>query len=393
MKAISTFWDGDRLESFLNGLQVDSNDEIEEIILPSEPYKRKRKEPVDEVKKTDPNFTFKSTAKVVGAISSLRASSRKTVSSITDKLDDEKAKIKASIMERRKSADVTSLSKNDFSWDDVDEPEDKTDRLSSSHNLKSLKSEFSNMGNSLRRNASVDNLKSFTKSLRSKKETSETEEGEDKKARLLNRIKSFKGRTSTIEHQDSVKNEADLPIDDTDSIAAPHSETTEQTTNKPEVEPERLDIPPKQPEILDEKFNTISAYKSAIQHLGDSRNDELGQIFVIFAQQIPKDIKSNLSYYQSMDLLLAYFEKFIRLSLEKPSTKFSIVYITGLSSKDNLPNVSFLRTHLRMRHKHHITKILNCILRPNGQISISRTQHRRCMNSLANSFWFIYQHL
>ena len=52
--AISTFWDGDRLESFLNGLQAASDDESEEIILPSEPYQRKRKEPVEDAKKEDP---------------------------------------------------------------------------------------------------------------------------------------------------------------------------------------------------------------------------------------------------------------------------------------------------------------------------------------------------
>ena len=344
--AISTFWDGDRLESFLNGLQAASDDESEEIILPSEPYQRKRKEPVEEVKKEDPHFKFKSTAKVVGAISSLRASSRKTVSSITDKLDDEKAKIKASIMERRKSADVTSSTKMDFTWDDVDEPEDKTDRLSSSHNLKSLKSEFSNMGNSIRRNASVDNLKSFTKSLRSKKDENSNEDGDDKKARLLSRIKSFKGRSSTID--DSAKSQQDPPLDVTDSVA-PSGPPQNSPQDESEIakEPEESSVtstpdePVKQPEILDEKFNTISSYKSAIQNLGDSKNEELGHIFVIFARQLPKDIKTNLSYYQSTDLLVAYFEKFIRLSLSKPSSKFSIVYITGLSSKDNLPNVSF----------------------------------------------------
>ena len=333
------------MESFLNGLQAVSDDESEEIILPSEPYIRKRKEPVKDVKKVDPNFKFKSTAKVVGAISSLRASSRKTVSSITDKLDDEKAKIKASIMERRKSADVTSLSKTDFTWDDVDDPEDKTDRLSSSHNLKSLKSEFSNMGNSIRRNASVDNLKSFTKSLRSKRDENSHEEGDDKKARLLSRIKSFKGRSSTID--DSTKNQPEPSLDVTDSINSPDPtqnspQNESEVAKEPEVSPmtSAPDEPVKQPEILDEKFNTISSYKCAIQHLGDSKNDELGHIFVIFARQLPKDIKSNLSYYQSTDLLVAYFEKFIRLSLNKPASKFSIVYITGLSSKENLPNVS-----------------------------------------------------
>ena len=328
------------MESFLNGLQVAADDETEDIILPNEPYKRKRKDPTEEVKKEDPNFKFKSTAKVVGAISSLRASSRKTVSSITDKLDDEKAKIKASIMERRKSADVTSMSKTDFTWDDVDKPEDKTDRLSSSHNLKSLKSEFSNMGNSIRRNASVDNLKSFTKSLRSKKDVSETDHDDvdNKKAKLLSRIKSFKGRGSTID--DSGKNESVSPLDVTDSLASP------EVTKEPEVtiEPEAINESTKQHEILDEKFNTISAYKPSIQYLGDSKNDEFGHIFVIFARQLPKDIKSNLSYYQSMDLLMAYYEKFVGLSLNKPSAKFSIIYITGLSSKDNLPNVSFSRS-------------------------------------------------
>ena len=345
LTAISSFWDGDRLESFLNGLQAASDDESEEIILPSEPYQRKRKEPVEEVKKQDPNFKFKSTAKVVGAISSLRASSRKTVSSITDKLDDEKAKIKASIMERRKSADVTSSTKMDFTWDDVDEPEDKTDRLSSSHNLKSLKSEFSNMGNSIRRNASVDNLKSLTKSLRSKKDENSNEDGDDKKARLLSRIKSFKGRSSTID--DSAKSHQDPPLDVTDSVHPPSPpqnspQDESEVAKESEVSPmtSTPDEPVKQPEILDEKFNTISSYKSAIEHLGDSKNDELGHIFVIFARQLPKDIKTNLSYYQSTDLLVAYFEKFIRLSLSKPSSKFSIVYVTGLSSKDNLPNVS-----------------------------------------------------
>ena len=340
------------MESFLNGLQAASDDESEEIILPSEPYKRKRKEPAEDVKKTDPNFKFKSTAKVVGAISSLRASSRKTVSSITDKLDDEKAKIKASIMERRKSADVTSSMKMDLTWDDVDEPDDKTDRLSSSHNLKSLKSEFSNMGNSLRRNASVDNLKSFTKSLRSKKDENGHEDGDDKKARLLSRIKSFKGRSSTID--DSAKNQPEPALDVPDSISPPDSvQTSSQDEREVKKESESSpvtltpDEPVKQPEILDEKFNTISSYKSAIQHLGHSKNDDLGHIFVIFARQLPKDIKTNLSYYQSMDLLVVYFEKFVRLSLSNPTSKFSIIYITGLSSKDNLPNVSFyLVTHI-----------------------------------------------
>ena len=139
---------------------LDDKDNQEQVILPSEPYKRKRKEHHEESNKThDPVYKLKSTAKVVGAISALRNSSRKTVSSITDKLDDEKAKIKASILERRRSADVSHSTK-EFSWDDVDDPsDDKSDRLSSSHNLKSLKSEFSNMGNSLKRNASVDNLK------------------------------------------------------------------------------------------------------------------------------------------------------------------------------------------------------------------------------------------
>ena len=334
------------MESFLNGLQAASDDETEDIILPNEPYKRKRKEPNEEVKKDDPNYKFKSTAKVVGAISSLRASSRKTVSSITDKLDDEKAKIKASILERRKSADVSSMSKTDFTWDDVDEPEDKTDRLSSSHNLKSLKSEFSNMGNSIRRNASVDNLKSFTKSLRSKKDISETanDEVDDKKAKLLSRIKSFKGRGSTID--DAGKNESIPTLDVTDSIPSPEVIKEPEVRNGPEVTNE----PTKQPEIFDEKFNTISAYKPSIQHLGDSRNDELGHIFVIFARQLPKDIKSNLSYYQSMDLLMAYYEKFVKLSLNKPSAKFSIVYVTGLSSKENLPNVSFIMVCMKDFH-------------------------------------------
>ena len=81
----------------------------------------------------------------------------------------------------------------------------------------------------------------------------------------------------------------------------------------------------------------INNYKKSIQYVG---TDTFGDaIFVIYARDLPLDVKTNYQYFKVMDQLKDFFEKFIVHHLTGPKQKFAIIFITGTSAKENLPKV------------------------------------------------------
>ena len=81
----------------------------------------------------------------------------------------------------------------------------------------------------------------------------------------------------------------------------------------------------------------INNYKKSIQYVG---TDTFGDaIFVIYARDLPLDVKTNYQYFKVMDQLKDFFEKFITHHLTGPKQKFAIIFITGTSAKENLPKV------------------------------------------------------
>ena len=90
----------------------------------------------------------------------------------------------------------------------------------------------------------------------------------------------------------------------------------------------------------------INNYKKSIQYVG---TDTFGDaVFVIYARDLPLDVKTNYQYFKVMDQLKDFFEKFVRHHLTGPKQKFVIIFITGLSAKENLPKVGvrFLKSIL-----------------------------------------------
>ena len=81
----------------------------------------------------------------------------------------------------------------------------------------------------------------------------------------------------------------------------------------------------------------INNYKKSIQYVG---TDTFGDaIFVIYARDLPLDVKTNYQYFKVMDQLKDFFEKFIIHHLTGRKQKFAIIFITGTSAKENLPKV------------------------------------------------------
>ena len=81
----------------------------------------------------------------------------------------------------------------------------------------------------------------------------------------------------------------------------------------------------------------INNYKKSIQYVG---TDTFGDaVFVIYARDLPLDVKTNYQYFKVMDQLKDFFEKFIVHHLTGPKQKFVLIFITGNSAKENLPKV------------------------------------------------------